>query len=166
MAASSLPRAGSPQAKRKPLSLATIRTRVSFVGRAMSVALCRIFREMGVAKGRLSVTSATPQLCIRALDAATGTALRDWLHPADGSELRTFGRGILAGNWVFWPIRADRRQGVFVLDQETGEPVLFDERINGNLAAGGGCLAVAGSRELSVYVPEGRLLQRRRDEAA
>jgi outer membrane protein assembly factor BamB len=126
----------------------------------------QVLQLLGVAKGLLIVTSTTPRPCIRALEAATGMDLRNWLHPADGSELRTFGRGILAGSWVFWPIRADRHQGVYVLDQETGEPVLFDEGLNGNLAVGGGCLAVAGTGKLSVYVPEGRLLQRRREEAA
>jgi outer membrane protein assembly factor BamB len=126
----------------------------------------QVLHLLGVAKGRLIFTTTTPRPCIRAVDAATGRDLRYWMQPADGSELKTFGRGLLAGDWVFWPIRSDRREGLYVLDQETGEPVMFHEKINGNLAVGDGCLAVAGVRELSVYVPEGRLLQRRREEAA
>ena len=126
----------------------------------------QVIHLLGVAKGRLIFTTTTPRPCIRAVDAATGRDLRSWMQPADGSELKTFGRGVLAGDWVFWPVRSDRLEGLFVLDQETGEPVMFHEKITGNLAVGDGCLAVAGTRELSVYVPEGRLLQRRREEAA
>jgi outer membrane protein assembly factor BamB len=118
----------------------------------------QVVQMLGVAKGHLIVTASTPRPCIRALDAATGNDLRGWMQPADGSELKTFGRSVLAGDWVFWPVRSDYRQGVYVLDQQTGEPVLFDERVNGNLAVGSDCLAVAGSRELSVYVPQGRFL--------
>jgi outer membrane protein assembly factor BamB len=126
----------------------------------------QVLQLLGVAKGRLIFTATTPGPCIRAIDVATGNDLRDWMQPADGSELKTFGRGLLAGDWVFWPVRTDLRQGVYVLDQETGEPVLFNEKINGNLAVGDGCLAVAGLRHLSVYVPEGPLLQQRKDKAA
>jgi outer membrane protein assembly factor BamB len=125
----------------------------------------QVIHLLGVAKGRLIFTTTTPTPCIRAINAATGQDLRSWLHPEDGSALKTFGRGILAGDWVFWPIRSDRREGLFVLDQETGQPVLFDEKINGNLAVGDGCLAVAGARELSVYVPEGRFPPQRTQEA-
>jgi outer membrane protein assembly factor BamB/tetratricopeptide (TPR) repeat protein len=123
----------------------------------------QVLQLLGVAKGRLIFTATTPTPCIRALEEATGND--DWMQPADGSELKTFGRGLLAGDWVFWPIRSDLRQGVYVLDQETGEPLLFNQRINGNLAVGDGCLVVAGVRDLSVYVPEGALLQRRKEEA-
>jgi outer membrane protein assembly factor BamB/tetratricopeptide (TPR) repeat protein len=126
----------------------------------------QVIHLLGVAKGRLIFTTITPRPCIRAVDATTGRDLRSWMQPADGSELKTFGRGVLAGDWVFWPVRSDRLEGMFVLDQETGEPVMFHEKITGNLAAGDGCLAVAGAHALSVYVPEGRLLQRRREEAA
>lgn len=121
---------------------------------------------LGIAKGRLIFTAATPRPCIRALDAVTGNDLRYWMQPADGTELKTFGRGVLAGDWVFWPVRSDRRQGVYVLDQETGEAVHYEDKINGNLAMGDGCLVVAGTRELSVYVAEEALLPRRREEAA
>jgi outer membrane protein assembly factor BamB len=126
----------------------------------------QVLQLLGVAKGRLIFTATTPMPCIRAIDALTGNDLRDWMQPADGSELKTFGRGVLAGDWVFWPIRSDLRQGVYALDQETGEPAFFDEGITGNLAVGNGCLAVAGERELSLYLPEGHFLERRKQEAA
>jgi outer membrane protein assembly factor BamB len=125
----------------------------------------QVIQLLGVAKGRLICTTTTPTPCIRALDAATGQDLRYWLHPEDGSALKTFGRGVLAGDWVFWPIRSDRREGLYVLDQETGQAVLFDEKTNGNLAVGDGCLAVAGARELSVYVPKHRFSPQGREEA-
>lgn len=126
---------------------------------------------LGVARGRLIFTSGTPRPGIRAVEAATGRMLRAWMQPADGSDLPSFGRGLLAGDLVLWPTR----DGLRVLRQEDGEPVLLDgllaltveERLRtlGNLAAGEGCLAVAGTEELSVFVPEELLLDRRRQEA-
>jgi outer membrane protein assembly factor BamB len=111
---------------------------------------------LGVARGRLIFTaisprSFTPQHSIRALDTVTGQALRTWYQPADGSgELATFGRGLLAGGWVYWPTSA----GLYVLNQEDSEPILFDPNIRGNLAAANGCLVVAGTEFMSAYLPE------------
>ncbi len=118
-----------------------------------------VIHLLGVAKGRLIFTSSPfmgtrDQPGIRALDAATGRSLRYWCQPADGDYLHTVGRGLLAGDWVFWPTAS----GLFVLNQEDGEIVFDDLRIRGNLAIGNGCLIVADDKELSVYVPEGRLL--------
>src|SRR5207253_4815843 len=98
----------------------------------------------------------------RALKAATGNPQGGWMQPADGSDLPSFGRGLLAGDWVFWPTR----DGLHVLNQADGEPVLFDPKIRGNLAAANGCLVAADATRLSAYVPEDQLLERRQREAA
>jgi outer membrane protein assembly factor BamB len=116
---------------------------------------------LGMAGGRLILTAVSPQRCIRALDAATGTPLRSWLQPADGSNLATYGRGLLADDRVFWPAET----GLHVLNLEDGQPVLADPRIRGNLAAADGCLVVAGKEFLAAYLPECRLLDQRRSEA-
>jgi hypothetical protein len=77
--------------------------------------------------------------------------MRTWYQPADGNgELATFGRGLLAGDGVYWPTSA----GLYVLNQDDSEPILFDPNIRGNLAAANGCLIVAGTESLSAYLPE------------
>jgi outer membrane protein assembly factor BamB len=114
---------------------------------------------LGVAKGRLIFTTlaprpvptALPRSGIRALDAATGQSSGGWVQPAEG-ELPTFGRGFLAGDYVYWPTA----YGLRVLHQEDGEPVAaFDWNCaGGNLAAANGYLVVAGTEELFIYEPE------------
>jgi outer membrane protein assembly factor BamB len=121
-----------------------------------------VIHLLGVARGRLIFTMATPQRGIRAVEASTGNPQGGWVQPADGSGLPTFGRGLLAGDWVFWPTR----DGLHVLNLEDGAPVMFDPKIRGNLAAANGCLVVADAMQLSAYVPEDQLLERRQREAA
>jgi outer membrane protein assembly factor BamB/tetratricopeptide (TPR) repeat protein len=127
-----------------------------------------VIHLLGVAKGHLIFTESfssypePPQQRIRALAADSGNSIREWLQPADGSGLTAFGRGLLAGECVYWPTA----HGLRVLTQERGEPVLVDESIAGNLAAANGCLVVAGMEHLSAYVPESRLLEQREEEAA
>jgi cellulose synthase operon protein C len=127
-----------------------------------------VLQLLGVAHGRLIFTTGALPRCIRALDATTGRALRDWMQPDDGSsELPTVGRGLLAGGYVYWPTQG----GLRVLNQGDGQPadtlfVPHDNPVKGNLAAGRGCLVVATGRELLGYVPEGHLLEQRRKDAA
>ncbi len=116
---------------------------------------------LGASHGKLFCTTLTPRRGLRALDAATGAANRGWLQPADGSDLPTYGRGLLAGDLVFWPTR----DGLHVLRQSDGEPVAFDPDIRGNLAASEGCLVSADARVLSAYLPDRWSLQRRTQEA-
>jgi outer membrane protein assembly factor BamB len=111
---------------------------------------------LGSVSGRLILTAMTPHTLvpehsIRAVDTSTGVALRGWCQPADGNgELATFGRGLLASSYVYWPTSA----GLYVLNQEDSEPIFFDPMIRGNLAAAHGCLIVAGTERLSAYLPE------------
>jgi outer membrane protein assembly factor BamB len=112
---------------------------------------------LGVANGSLIVTATTPVPCIRALEAATGNPQRQWLQPADGTALATFGRGLLVGDVVFWPTRGKIGDRLHVLRQEDGQPVDEASFPSGNLASSDGCLVVAGTEFLSAYVPENRL---------
>jgi outer membrane protein assembly factor BamB len=129
---------------------------------------------LGVAKGRLIFTTTTPRRGIRALDAATGLPQRSWFQPADGTDLATFGRGLLAGDYVFWPTRGTNGTGpscvqdrLYVLSQEDGEPVIAPvDNIAGNLAAANGCMVVADATSLSAYVPDELLLPTRRTQVS
>ena len=105
---------------------------------------------LGAARGKLYLNSVTTtgtglslQHNLRALDLATGDAV--WLKPDDGQTgLTTAGRGLLAGDNIYWPTSA----GLMVLDQENGEFIAADRRIQGNLAAAEGCLVAAGVKHL------------------
>jgi outer membrane protein assembly factor BamB len=126
---------------------------------------------LGVARGRLIFTwtdphphaTVQPPSGIRALDAMTGDDLRSWAQPAAGS-LATFGRGVLAGDYVLWPTVS----GLWVLNQEDGDPpASLDWNCKcGNLAVGNGCLVVAGKDTLYVYASEAPALPQRRAAAA
>ena len=121
-----------------------------------------IVHILGVSRGKIFCSTLSPRRGLRAMDAATGSASGGWLQPGDDSDLPTYGRGLLAGDWIFWPTR----DGLHVLKQSDGEPVAFDPDIRGNLAAADGCLIAADSKTLSAYLPEQWTLRRRTQEAA
>jgi len=111
---------------------------------------------LGVVRGKLFLNTVTStgtgiplQHNLRALDAATGAPV--WHKPDDGqSGLATIGQGLLAGHRVYWPTSL----GLIVVDQETGDLIASDKRIQGNLAAADGCLIAAGKTKMTVYLPE------------
>ncbi len=109
-----------------------------------------VIHILGAARGKVFFSTLTPRRGVRALDAATGSAKGGWMQPGDDSDLPTYGRGLLAGDWIFWPTR----DGLHVLKQSNGEPVAFDPDIRGNLAAADGCLVTADAKLLSAYLPE------------
>ncbi|HEV3235814.1 MAG TPA: PQQ-binding-like beta-propeller repeat protein, partial [Gemmataceae bacterium] len=91
---------------------------------------------------------------IRWLEASTGLDVQS--HPDGGTgALASQGRGLLAGDLVFWPTR----QGLFVLTQREGDLPnelnvynLLKGQPLGNLALTSKLLAIAGPHELTVYV--------------
>jgi outer membrane protein assembly factor BamB len=112
----------------------------------------------------------------QALDARTGSLLA-WQQPGAG-KLPGHGRGLLAGPWVFWPTadldvswRAVTHADGLLRHPE-GVPEYYELTTlrglpAGNIAFGSGCLAVAGPKELVVYVPAGQQLpQLERDPEA
>jgi outer membrane protein assembly factor BamB len=127
---------------------------------------------LGVAEGRLVFTTPTG---IRAVSASNGTEAdrQGWLQPEDGSKLPPCGRGFLAGGWVYWPT-VDMEGPLRALTVASGSPVGDDELLDpyryrriapGNMVYAHGCLAVAGTEILHVYLPEKRFLSQRRAEA-
>jgi outer membrane protein assembly factor BamB/tetratricopeptide (TPR) repeat protein len=135
-----------------------------------------VVHMLGVAKGKLIVTTAKTDhwpAGIRALEAVTGAEIRGWIQPDDGSSLLSYGRGFLAGDWVFWPIirntGAGQQRELLILNQDDGQPAVdatqFWQVRAGNMALGNDCLAIADDEYLSVYVPPARLLQLRENQA-
>ena len=123
----------------------------------------------GVVDGRLLFTDRGR---LTALDAATGTTV--WQQPSFG-KLPGQGRGLIAGSWVFWPT-ADTEVSWRAVTHEAGElrsldatpdyfePTTLRNVPAGNIVYGEGCLVIAGSRELVVFVPpELRLEKLKRD---
>ena len=118
---------------------------------------------LGVAKGRLVATGDRVLL----FDVKTGALRHMW--PDNGRNLEGFGRGILAGEKIYWPTHNE----IHVLDQSTGlrtdPPIrLLDsfQTTGGNLAVGDGYLIVAQADRLVVFCQNRRLIQRFREEIA
>ena len=117
---------------------------------------------LGVAKGRLVATGDRVLL----FDVKTGKRAATW---PDSGKSEGYGRGLLAGNRIYWPTR-DR---IEILDQGTGlraEPPIKLMEIyrttGGNLVAGDGYLIVAQPDALVVFCQNSRLIERYRDELA
>lgn len=110
---------------------------------------------LGVGQGRLIFTTATPRTGLRAVNAEDGSDRGGWLRTsADGSTpLILFGRGLLAGEQVYWPTF----HHVYALGQKDGAPLddpsLLHAVPPGNLAFGNGTLAVADRTTLHIFAP-------------
>jgi len=118
---------------------------------------------LGVAKGRLVATGDRVLL----FDVQTGKLLHAW--PDSGRSLEGYGRGLLAGDLIYWPTKNE----IQVLDQRSGlraEPsIKLRETYHtsgGNLAAGDGYLIVAQSDGIVVFCQNSRLIERYRDAIA
>ena len=120
----------------------------------------RLAHLLGVAKGRLVATGDRVLL----FDVKTGKLTATW---PDSGKSEGFGRGLLAGNRIYWPTK-DR---IEVLDQGSGlraEPPIKLMEIyhtsGGNLVAGDGYLIVAQADALVVFCQNSRLIDRYREE--
>jgi outer membrane protein assembly factor BamB/tetratricopeptide (TPR) repeat protein len=118
---------------------------------------------LGVAKGRLVATGDH----VWCLDVRTGKVLSGW---PDGPGLEGYGRGLLAGDQIYWPTKTE----IHMLDQATGQrsdrpPIKLQEMFQtsgGNLAVGDGYLIVAQPDALVVFCQNSRLMERYREEIA
>jgi outer membrane protein assembly factor BamB len=118
---------------------------------------------LGVAKGKLVATGDRVLL----FDVKTGKLLHAW--PDSGRSLEGFGRGLLAGDLIYWPTKNE----IQVLNQRSGlraePPIRLQETYHtkgGNLAAGDGYLIVAQTDGLVVFCQNSRLIERYRDAIA
>jgi outer membrane protein assembly factor BamB/tetratricopeptide (TPR) repeat protein len=122
----------------------------------------RLAHLLGVAKGRLVATGDRVLL----FDVTNGQLTATW---PDSGKSEGFGRGLLAGNRIYWPTK-DR---IEILDQGSGlraEPPIKLMEIyhtsGGNLVAGDGYLIVAQADALVVFCQNSRLIDRYREEIA
>ncbi len=122
----------------------------------------KISHLLGVAKGRLVATGDRVLL----FDVRDGKLLHAW---PDAGNREGFGRGLLAGDRIYWPTRNE----IHVLDQlsggRAGPPIKLAETYRmtgGNLVAGDGYLIVAQNDALVVFCQNSRLIERYRDEIA
>ncbi len=117
---------------------------------------------LGVAKGRLVATGNRVLL----FDVTTGKLLHAW--PDSVKSLEGYGRGLLAGDYIYWPTVNE----IQVLHQRTAliaEPPIKLASYHakgGNLAAGNGYLIVAQTDSMVVFCQNSRLIERYRDEIA
>lgn len=103
------------------------------------------------------------------IDAETGEAVHRW---PDGPSPRGFGRGLLAGDQVFFPTREE----IYVFDQRTGRPAppipltaQFEGINGGHLALADEFLLMTTANrlkghELVVFTPFGRLREKLQEE--
>ena len=123
-----------------------------------SAPLPDVVHLVGVSKGHLFATGDR----VWTIEAATGKIIRSW--PDTGSGYEAAGRGLLAGNYLYWPTVNE----IHILDQKTGlrserGSIRLRERFQtsgGNLVLGDGFLAVAGTDNLSVFTQNTRLIRR------
>ena len=124
----------------------------------------KVSHLLGVAKGRLIATGDR----VYSFDLKTGKLIHYW--PDGPSGFEGHGRGLLAGDSIYWPTKTD----IFVLDQATGTPgdrepihLMRDYGTGGgNLAAGDGYLVIAQRDALVVFAQNSRLIDRFREEIA
>ncbi len=123
----------------------------------------KLTHVLGVAQGKLIATGDR----VLWFDVKTGKLTRAW--PDGGRPFEGFGRGLLAGDRVYWPTRGE----IHILDQATGlrtdPPIKLQETFGttgGNLVAGDGYLIVAQAEAMVVFCQNSRLIQRYRDDIA
>ena len=118
---------------------------------------------LGVARGWLVATGNRVVL----FDVKTGELKHAW--PESGKALEGNGRGLLAGDKIYWPTQNE----IQILDQRTGlraaDPPIKLENYHargGNLVAGDGYLIVAQTDGLVVFCQNSRLIERYREQIA
>ncbi len=118
---------------------------------------------LGVARDRLVATGDRVLL----FDVKTGKLLHAW--PDSGKSLEGYGRGLLAGDFIYWPTANE----IQILDQRTAlraePPIKLLETYHmhgGNLVAGDGYLIVAQADGLVVFCQNSRLIERYQNEIA
>lgn len=123
-----------------------------------SAPLPDVVHLIGVAKGHVFATGDR----VWTIEASSGKIIRSW--PDTGSGYEAAGRGLLAGDYLYWPTASE----IHILDQKNGlrssrGSIRIRERFQtsgGNLALGDGFLVVAGTDTMHVFTQNTRLIRR------
>ena len=97
----------------------------------------------------------------------TGRLLHAW--PDSGKSLEGYGRGLLAGDLIYWPTQNEIRFSISGRACAPSRPIKLLETYHtkgGNLVAGDGYLIVAQADGLVVFCQNSRLIERYRDDIA
>jgi outer membrane protein assembly factor BamB len=120
---------------------------------------------LGVAKGRVLLTTRTPSGGLRAINANDGSDRAGWFRSGADAPIYSVGRGLLAGDFIVWPTL----HHVYFVRQEDGEQdadaTMARGLPSGNMAFGDGILAVADREELHIYAPPRHRLPERKKDA-
>jgi outer membrane protein assembly factor BamB/tetratricopeptide (TPR) repeat protein len=123
----------------------------------ISAPLPDVVHLVGVAQGNVMATGDR----VWTIDSSSGKILRSW--PDSGVGYPAAGRGLLAGNLLYWPTENE----IHVIDAKTGlrsqkgSINLRDfQSQGGNLALGDGFLVIASVDSLSVFTQNSRLIKR------
>lgn len=137
-----------------------------------------VVQILGRSQDKLLFTTASG---LRTVHAETGSDRDGWIAPAAG-RASPHGRGLILGDWIFWPTR-DPSHPVLVLSMEEGRPekghapnwdrprplyfgpTMLRHLPAGNMAYGHGSLVIAGDRELVGFIRPKLLLEPRKKEA-
>ena len=117
---------------------------------------------LGVARGKLIVSGND----LFALSIDNGEIL--WRHDGEDPEHGGYGRGVVAGDLVYWP----KREEILMADLDSGKPrrrVSLTEPVrygSGNLVATDGYLLIAEPNRLVCRCEYGRLIKQYEDEIA
>jgi len=138
-----------------------------------------IVQLLGCSQGKLIFTTSDG---LRSVAAETGMDRDGWLAPPSGA-LAPHGRGLILGEWVFWPTKNPTlpmrvlsvERGLPELDRELSawnrpRPLFFGPTTlhrlpAGNLAFGQDSLVIATEKELVGFVSPRRLLDARKTDA-
>jgi outer membrane protein assembly factor BamB len=116
---------------------------------------------LGVAHGNLICSGSQ----VVAIDTTSGRRVWQW---ADSTNMAPFGRGTLAGDYVYFPTKThvyiiDQRTGVLARPKEAGALQEKHEQSPGNLVIGDGYLVVAQPNRLTVFCQYEVLIKRYHD---
>lgn len=118
---------------------------------------------LGVARGRLIVTTTGQFRGIRALSVANGSYRRPdgWIQGGTGSDWLSYGRGFVSDRVIAWPSRS--RHGLYFLDPDAGNPIPTAppaagprNGLWGNVVFADGVLVVVTPNEVWGFVAEGK----------
>lgn len=108
-----------------------------------------VIHLLGVAQDRVIFSTLTPRAGLRAINVLNGSDRGGWFRSGEGEPIHSFGRGLLADEYVYWPTLDD----VMVLRQLDGAIVSRLEGVApGNLSMANSALVVTDRTKMHVHL--------------